>query len=63
MDGSLVGITMSFTGCLFSIPRRLAFVGALAGAISEVFLASDDNLVVPRSSALAIAVAKTLFYA
>jgi hypothetical protein len=54
---------MSFTGCLFSIPRRLAFVGALAGAISEVFLASDDNLVVPRSSALAIAVAKTLFYA
>ena len=37
--------------------------GVLAGVISEVFLASDDNLVVPLSSALAIAVARTLFYA
>jgi dolichol kinase len=62
-EGSLAGFTASFTGCLFLIPMELAFVGALVGTITEAFLASDDNLVVPLSSALAIAVAKALFHA
>jgi dolichol kinase len=63
IEGSLAGFAASFTGCLFLVPTELAFVGALVGMTSEVFLTSlDDNLTVPLSSALAIAVTKTLFY-
>jgi hypothetical protein len=59
----LAGFTASFAGCLFLVPTELAFVGALFGMTSEVFLTSlDDNLTVPLSSALAIAVTETLFY-
>lgn len=56
LEGSLAFLIVGFLVSLTQLPLIPAFIGALAGTITEAYSPIDDNVPIPLISALAITV-------
>ncbi len=56
VEGSLAFLAVGFAVSLTQLPITPAFIGALAGALTEAYSPVDDNVPIPLVSALVIGV-------
>jgi dolichol kinase len=56
VEGSLAFLTVGFAVSLTQLPIIPAFIGALAGALTEAYSPVDDNVPIPLVSAMVISV-------
>ncbi|QUH23358.1 phosphatidate cytidylyltransferase [Methanobacterium alkalithermotolerans] len=61
-QGSFSFFMVSFIGAATQVPLAPAFIGALAGAITEAYSPLDDNIAIPVVSGTAITLIIYLFF-
>lgn len=61
LEGSLAFLVVGFLVSLTQLPLMPAFVGALAGTLTEAYSPIDDNIPIPLVSALVMSVVMYLF--